>query len=179
MIPIMPGGKWHINPLDISESYEFDESSIGSFGEIADPILEKVSFIMKLFESMLHKSWGMDSVQKTLIDECLRDLYSPFMRDGRLYRAPDESRERLKSTLNLSDSALNYITAAPPGQGLFYSGTNTVPFFSRFPKVNEDGSPNLIYPLLTSNASELMEIREQERREKLKREKEEKRLSYR
>ena len=141
----------------------------------------------------------MDSVQKTLIDECLRDLYSPFVRDGRLYRAllreetptlndmmdwfaksrEQEARERLKNTLNLSDSALSYITAAPPGQGLFYSGTNTVPFFSRFPKVNEDGSPNLIYPLLTSNASELMEIREQERREKLKREKEEKRLSYR
>ena len=340
VIPIMPGGKWHINPLDISESYEFDESSAGSCGEIADPILEKVSFIMKLFESMLHRSWGMDSVQKTLIDECLRDLYSPFMRDGRLYRAPlreetptlndmmdwfaksrepearelyftlrryagqgtlnifashtnidihnrivcfdisavgeelklmtmniiqdavwsrlvenrrinrftyinideihlyfqpgsessaeflvtlfkrarkyngvctgitqnsadmldspvakkmlsecnfiqilnqqsDEGRERLKSTLNLSDSALSYITATPPGQGLFYSGTNTVPFFSRFPKVNEDGSSNLIYPLLTSNASELMEIREQERREKLKRDKEEKRLSYR
>ncbi len=96
-----------------------------------------------------------------------------------LNQQSDESRERLKSTLNLSDSALSYITAAPPGQGLFYSGTNTVPFFSRFPKVNENGSPNLIYPLLTSNASELMEIREQELREKLKREKEEKRLSYR
>lgn len=339
VIPIMPGGQWHINPLDISTSYEFDEASSSSFGEVVDPILEKVSFIMKLFESMVNKSWGMDSVQKTLIDECLRDLYKPFMRDGRLYRAPsktetptlndmmewfskskepearelfftlkryagngtlnifsqptnveihnrivcfdisavgdelklmamniiqdaiwsrlvenrrinkrtyvyideihlyfqpgsessaeflvalfkrarkyngvctgitqntadmvdspiakkmlsecnfiqvlnqqsDESRERLKSTLNLSDSALDYITSAPPGQGLLYTGANTVPFFSRFPKTNSDGSPNLIYPLLTSNASELLEIRERERREKLEQEKESKKNSY-
>lgn len=338
VIPIMPGGQWHINPLDISTSYEFDDAS-SSFGEIADPILEKVSFIMKLFESMLNKSWGMDSVQKTLIDECLRDLYSPFMKDGRLYRAPereetptlndmmdwfakskepearelfftlkryagqgtlnifsqptnidihnrivcfdisavgdelklmamniiqdaiwsrlvenrrinkftyiyideihlyfqpgsessaeflvslfkrarkyngvctgitqntadmvdspiakkmisecnfiqvlnqqsDESRERLKNTLNLSESSLDYITSAPPGQGLLYSGSNTVPFFSVFPKINEDGTRNMIYPLLTSNASELANIREIERRERLEQEKEARKLSY-
>ena len=340
VIPIMPGGQYHINPLDISATYEFDEAS-SSFGEVADPILEKVSFIMKLFESMLNKSWGMDSIQKTLIDECLRDLYKPFMKDGKLYRAPgrdetptlndmmdwfssrkeaiqearelyftlrryagqgtlnifskhtnidihnrivcfdisavgdelklmamniiqdaiwsrlvenrridkrtyvyideihlyfqpgsessaeflvalfkrarkyngvctgitqntadmvdspiakkmlsecnfiqilnqqsDESRERLKTTLNLSDSMIDYITSAPPGQGLIYTGANTVPFFSRFPKKNSDGSPNLIYPLLTSNASEIQEIKERERREKIEMEKEAKKLSY-
>lgn len=332
VIPIMPGGKYHINPLDISSlEYEFDESSV--MGEVVDPILEKVSFIMKLFETMLNKAWGMDSVQKTLIDECLRDLYSPFMKDGRLYRAPlpeetptlndmkdwfeksrepeareiyfalrryagngtlnifsqatnvelrnrivcfdisavgdelklmamniiqdamwsrlvenrrigkftyiyvdechlffqpgaeasaefltalwkrarkyggvptgitqntadmvdhpaakkllsecnfvqvlnqqsDESRERLRETLNLSESSLDYITSAPVGQGLFFTGSSTVPFFSRFPKDNE------IYPLLTSNAQEILEIKERERRERLKAQAEEKAQRY-
>lgn len=331
VIPIMPGGKYHINPLDISTSYEFDESS--AMGEVVDPIMEKVSFIMKLFETMLNKAWGMDSVQKTLIDECLRELYAPFIKDGRLYRNPDkeetptlndmmewfgknkepESRElyftlkryagngslnlfsqptnveiknrivcfdissvgdelklmamniiqeamwsrlvenrrvgkftyiyvdechlffqpgsessaeflvalwkrarkycgvptgitqstsdmvdhpaakkllsecnfiqilnqqsdearfRLKETLNLSESSLDYITSAPIGQGLFFTGESTVPFFSRFPKDNG------IYPLLTSNASELLEIKERERREKLKAQAEEKAQRY-
>lgn len=305
VIPIMPGGRFHLNPLDISTNYEFD-------GDSADPILEKVSFMMKLFESMLSKSWGMDSIQKTLIDECLRSLYAPFMKDGRLYRAPkkdetptlndmmqwfatcpqpearelyftlkryagdgslnifskttnvemsnrivsfdisavgdelklmamiiiqdhiwsrlvnnrrrgrytyfycdeihlffqngneasaeflsslfkrsrkyngactgitqsvadmiehpiakkllsecnfiqilnqqsEEARESLKATLNLSESSLDYITSAPIGQGLLYTGAQTVPFFSRFPKNND------IYPLLTSNANEILE----------------------
>ncbi len=39
---------------------------------------------------------------------------------------------------------------------------------ARFQKVNEEGRPNLIYPLITSNGSGLMESREQEQREKLK-----------
>lgn len=339
VIPIMPGGQCHLNPLDISSlEYNFDGVSTMQ-GEVVDPILEKVSFIMKLFETMVHKAFGMDSIQKTLIDECLRDLYSPFMKDGRLYRAPsreetptlddmmhwlasceepearelyftlrryagngtlnifsqktnveirnrivcfdissvgdeltlmamtvvqdqlwsrlvenrrigrfsyiyvdeihlffadgnessaeflsslfkrcrkyngaatgitqnpadmlehpigkkllsesnliqvlnqsdDENRRRIQSILNLSDSALDYITSAPQGQGLFYTGSNTVPFFSRFPKTNADGTPNLIYPLLTSNAKELLEIKERERRQKMQEREAERKSRY-
>ena len=95
-----------------------------------------------------------------------------------LNQQSDESRDRLKNTLNLSDSSLDYITSAPPGQGLLYSGQNTVPFFSRFPKINSDGTYNLIYPLLTSNASELHAIQERERRERLEKETEAKKQSY-
>ena len=333
VIPIMPGGQYHLNPLDISSiEYEFDGSS--SQMDEADPILEKVSFMMKLFESMLKKSWGMDSIQKTLIDMCLRELYAPFIKDGRLFRAPkpeetptlndmmnwfskcavpearelyftlkryagegslnifaqhtnveihnrivsfdisavgdelklmamtiiqdqiwsrlvenrklgrftyfycdeihlffgagneasaeflssmfkrarkyngactgitqnvadmvehpiakkllsecnfvqvlnqqsEEARESLKNTLNLSESSLDYITSAPVGQGLLYTGSSTVPFFSRFPKNND------IYPLLTSSASEILEYKEKERRKKQMEEKEQKKKNYR
>lgn len=325
VISIMPGGSNHINPLDIvSLDYEYDESSgINTLGEVVDPILEKVSFINKLFESMLSENWGMDSVQKTLIDECLRDLYAPFMKDGKLFRAPraeetptfnemmewfskrkepeartlyyvlrryagngtlnifskhtnvelhnrivcfdisavgeelklmamniiqdacwsrlvenrrvakytfiyvdechiffqpgneasaefltalwkrarkyggvptgitqspadllehqvgkrllsecnfiqilnqssDENRERLRSILNLSESSLSYITSAPIGQGLFYTGQYTVPFSSRFPQDND------IFPMLTSDMKQLREIEERKRREMIK-----------
>ena len=336
IIPIMPGGRYHLNPLDISASYEYDESSKSvTGGEVCDPILEKVSFIMKLFESMVSESWGMDSIQKTLIDECLRELYAPFMRDGKLYRTPkpeetptlndmkewfskrknameqavtlyyilcryagegtlnlfshhtdvqihnrivnfdissvgeelkllamniindqlwsrlvenrkkgvhtfiycdeihlffqsdtnssaefltslwkrarkyggaptgitqspadllehpvgkrllsecnfiqilnqssDENRARLKDILNLSDSAVEYITNAPVGQGLFYTGVNTVPFFSRFPENND------IFPLLTSDMTQLKEIEERKRREQAKAAQEEKKQAF-
>lgn len=334
VIPIMPGGKYHINPLDISDTYEFDHNdNDDSSGDIVDPILEKVSFIMQLFESMMGKTFGMDSIQKTLIDECLRSLYKPFMENNRLYRTPspeetptlndmmdyfgrcrvpearelyftlkryagdgslnvfsqttnvqlhnrivcfdisavgdelklmamniiqdamwsrlvenrrigkftyiyvdechiffqpgnesaaqflcslwkrarkyggvptgisqnpadmlendlgkkilseanfiqvlnqqsDDSRERLKNILNLSDSSLDYITSAPPGQGLFFTGTNCVPFYSRFPK------DSAIFPLLTSSMADLVAYKEQQRRQKLKAQTREKKLIY-
>lgn len=336
VIPIHPGGEYHINPLDISTTYEFDHDDrvdAGVMSDAVDPILEKVSFIMQLFESMIHKVWGMDSIQKTLIDECLRELYKPFMKAGKLYRAPkpeetptlndmmdyfgrcrvpearelyftlkryagdgslnvfsqhtnvelhnrivcfdisavgdelklmamniiqdamwsrlvenrrigkytyiycdeihlyfqpgsesaaqflcslykrarkyggvptgitqnpadmldhelgkkmlseanfvqilnqqsDDSREKLKAIFNLSSSALDYITSAPPGQGLFFTGDNCVPFYSRFPKDNS------IYPLLTSSMSDLVEYREKERRERIKAEQESRKNQY-
>ena len=89
-----------------------------------------------------------------------------------LNQQSDESRERLRETLNLSESSLDYITSAPVGQGLFFTGSSTVPVFSRFPKDNE------IYPLLTSNAQEILEIKERERRERLKAQAEEKAQRY-
>ena len=333
VVSIMPGGKNHINPLDIvSLDYEYDTDA-DETGEMVDPILEKVSFINKLFESMLSENWGMDSIQKSLIDECLRDLYAPFMKDGKLARAPkaeetptfnemmewfshrdepeartlyyvlrryagdgtlnifsqqtnielhnriicfdisavgeelklmamniiqdmcwsrlvenkklgkftfiyvdelhiffqpgqesaaefltqlwkrarkyggvptgitqspadllehpvgkrllsecnfiqilnqssDENRERLKNILNLSESSLSYITSAPIGQGLFYTGQNTVPFFSRFPEDND------IFPMLTSDMKQLREIEEKKRRERARELLDEKRESY-
>lgn len=333
VISIMPGGENHINPLDIvSLDYEL-EVDPAKRGEIVDPILEKVSFINKLFESMLSENWGMDSIQKSLIDECLRDLYRPFMKDGKLFRAPrqeetptlndmmewfslrrepeartlyyvlkryagegtlnifsqrtnveihnrivcfdissvgdelklmamniiqdmcwarlvenkrlgkftfiyvdelhiffqpgnessaefltqlwkrarkyggvptgitqspadllehpvgkrllsecnfiqilnqtsDENRERLGAILNLSASSLSYITNAQRGQGLFYTGTNTVPFFSRFPEDND------IFPMLTSDMKQLKEIEERKKRARAREMLNEKRVNY-
>ena len=333
VISIMPGGRYHINPLDIVRlDYEYDTDADEN-GETVDPILEKVSFINKLFESMLSENWGMDSIQKSLIDECLRDLYAPFMKDGKLERAPkseetptfnemmewfskrkepeartlyyvlrryagsgtlnifsqqtnveihnrivcfdisavgeelklmamniiqdmcwarlvenkklgkftfiyvdelhiffqpgnesaaefltqlwkrarkyggvptgitqspadllehpvgkrllsecnfiqilnqssDENRERLKNILNLSESSLSYITSAPIGQGLFYTGQNTVPFFSRFPEDND------IFPMLTSDMKQLREIEEKRRQKRARELLDEKRMSY-
>ena len=334
IIPIMPGGRYHINPLDISMGYEYDQSSLLNGSESCDPILEKVSFISNLFGAMISENWGMDSVQKSLLDECLRELYSPFMKDGKLYRTPsvdetptlndmrnwfskrkepeartlyyvlcryagegtlnlfsshtnveihnrivcfdissvgeelklmamniiqdmcwarlvenkklgkftfiyvdelhiffqpgnesaaefltqlwkrarkyggvptgitqspadllehpvgkrllsecnfiqilnqssDENRERLKNILDLSDSAVEYITNAPIGQGLFYTGRNTVPFYSRFPEDND------IFPLLTSDMKQLREIEERKHREQARQAQEQRRVAYR
>lgn len=327
VIELKPGGKTFINPLDIDFSYEMEGDGN------ANPVLEKASFIMKLFESMLNEAWGMDSVQKTLIDECLLELYAPFLdENGNLIRKiPAEktptlndmmdvfskmkepearklwmtlkryaghgtlnifshhtnvklhnriivfdissvgeelklmamniiqdamwtrlvenrklgrftyfyvdechlffqngnesaaeflcalwkrsrkyggcpcgitqnvedmidnplarkmlaecnfiqvlaqsasARESLKEILHLSDAAMDYITNIVPGQGLFYTGSNTVPFFSQFPKDND------IYPILTSNATEILNYRERKNREEIKKKKAEKLALY-
>ena len=326
VIELKPGGTKYINPLDIDITYEMD-------GSESNPILEKASFIMKLFESMLNEVWGMDSIQKTLIDECIIELYKPFldengqltksipreqtptlndmmavfsrMRDpearklymtlkryagngtlnifshhtnidihnrivvfdisavgdelklmamniiqdalwsrlcsnrriGRytfiyidechlFFQSGNDSaanflceiwkrarkyngvptgitqnvedmidhpiakkllaecnfiqvlaqsasaRDSLKEVLHLSDASMDYITNIVPGQGLFYTGSSTVPFYSQFPKDND------IYPLLTSNATEILEFKERKRREELKRKKQEKASNY-
>ena len=67
---------------------------------------------------------------------------------------------------------MDYITNIVQGQGLFYTGSNTVPFYSQFPKDND------IYPLLTSNANEILEFKERKRREEMKRKKQEKANNY-
>ena len=89
-----------------------------------------------------------------------------------LNQSSDENRERLKNILNLSESSLSYITSAPIGQGLFYTGQNTVPFFSRFPEDND------IFPMLTSDMKQLREIEEKKRRERARELLDEKRESY-
>ena len=69
-------------------------------------------------------------------------------------------REKLRELLNLSQAQVDVITSAPRGQGLIFTGTNTVPFASTFPKNNS------IYRCLTSNMMEIREYEEEERRKK-------------
>ena len=89
-----------------------------------------------------------------------------------LNQQSDESREKIKSIFNLSDSSLDYITSAPPGQGLFFTGDNCVPFYSQYPKDND------IYPLLTSSMSDLVAYKEKLRREKIKADQEVRKTQY-
>lgn len=327
IIKLAPGSPYHINPLDLPSNYEMD-------AETGNPILEKSSFITQLFESMLGKSWGMDSVQKTIIDEVLRDLYSPFTDENgvlvckvpkdrtptltdmmhalekrkepekrelvyalrrfagsgsynifshhtnvdldndiicfdisqvgeelklmamnviqdalwskmvenkklgkntffyvdechlffqpgnesaanflvslwkrarkyggvptgitqnvkdlldhplgnkllsecsyvQIFRQQDkEARDRIKETYNLSDIQMKYITNSTIGKGLFYTGQNAVPFYSRFPEDND------IYPILMSDMKKLAKIEEEKRRKEALAKKAEKQKMY-
>ena len=76
-----------------------------------------------------------------------------------LNQSPSD-REQLRTLLNLSQSQVDVITSSPKGQGLIFTGTNTVPFSSTFPKNNS------IYRCLTSNMLEIREYEEEERRKK-------------
>jgi len=87
-VPIVPGGKWHINPLEISAGYEFDE-------EEANPVLAKADFILKLLEVMIKTPFGLNSIQETIVDECVHKLYEPFMKDGKLQHIPPEQMPTL------------------------------------------------------------------------------------
>ena len=98
VIKLMPGSPYHINPLDLPSNYEMDTDN-----GTGNPILEKSSFITQLFESMIGKAWGMDSIQKTIIDEVLRTLYSPFTDEaGNLIcKVPREKTPTLTDMLHM------------------------------------------------------------------------------
>ncbi len=83
VIRLMPGGKWHINPMEVTPGYEYD-------GEEANPVLAKADFILKLLEVIIKTPFGLNSIQETIIDECVHGLYRPFMEeDGRLGEIPE------------------------------------------------------------------------------------------
>ena len=77
-----------------------------------------------------------------------------------LNQAPTD-REHLRELLHLSSSQCDYITDAPRGQGLLYTGSQTVPIYSRFPKEND------IYRCLTSDLVEIKKYREEAFRKKI------------
>ena len=315
VVEIKPGGVNGINALALSSQYELEDET--------DPVLAKSDFVLKLCETIVKTPFGLNSIQETIIDECVHELFEPFYKDGKLQDIPidkaptltklqekladrdepearelsialrlytgkgslntfggrttfdvnnrytvydiknigeklkpmamliildsiwnkivqnrklgkntwfyvDEiyllfkneisaeflntlfrrarkyggvptgltqnvtpllesptardmlqncnfiqilnqaapDREQLRTLLNLSDYQLNYITSAPKGQGLIYTGKNTVPFYSQFPKDNS------IYRCITSDMKEIKEYEEQERRKAAKAKKE-------
>jgi len=68
-IKVVAGGNEIINPLDVVT---------GAGRQDGDPVLEKIDFMQSLFQSIVHSAWGIDSIQETIIDETLHQLYSPF-----------------------------------------------------------------------------------------------------
>lgn len=76
VIPITPGGDSHINPMEIEADYEL--------GDETNPVNAKADFILKLIECINKSPFGINSVQETIIDECVHALYDRFTVDGRL-----------------------------------------------------------------------------------------------
>jgi type IV secretory pathway VirB4 component len=92
-IKIEPGGRWHINPMEINSSYQWTNEDDT---EETNPILAKADFILKLMEVIVKSPFGMNSVQETIIDECVRKLYEPFIDSrGRLMKIPPEDMPTL------------------------------------------------------------------------------------
>ena len=72
-IRIVAGGKDRINPMDMVQS---------SVSREGNPILEKIEFILNLCALLVKSAWGMDSVQETIIDECVHQLFDPFCEEN-------------------------------------------------------------------------------------------------
>lgn len=87
VVNITPGGNVHINPLEISSTYDDEEST--------SPVNMKSDFILKLMECILNSPFGMNSIQETIIDECVHALFKPFMKDGVLREIPDDEMPTL------------------------------------------------------------------------------------
>lgn len=88
-IKIVPGGKWHINPLEIPARYEYGDK------DDSNPILAKAEFILRLIEKMLNTPYGLSPIQRTIIDECVHALYAPFIKNGKLQKIPKDQMPTL------------------------------------------------------------------------------------
>lgn len=75
VIRISPNSDQYINPMDININYSEDES----------PISLKADFILSLCELIVGSKTGLEPVEKTIIDRCVRMIYSDYLE----YPTPD------------------------------------------------------------------------------------------
>lgn len=326
-IKLTPGGSAHINPLEISSGYTWSSSDDNAADE-TNPILAKSDTTINLLNTMINKPFGLDSVQETIIDECVHALYDPFVENDTLQPiAPDQmptltdlqklfsqrtepearelsmalklytgngslnifgdetninmnnrfilfnirdvgeklkpismliildfiqnklianrnrgrntwfwidechlllkddrtaeflaalwkrarkyggvptgitqnvsdiidnpvaqgllkncnfvqmlnqdtsDRNKLAELLQLSDSMCSALTNAPKGQGVIYTGSCNIPFYSKFPATNDDGTPNVIYKAITSSLADIKKYKAMDEAEKFTKEK--------
>ena len=87
VIKIMPDGRSHINPLEIVNAYELEDET--------NPVNAKADFILKVMECILASPFGIDSIQQTIIDECVQELFEPFVLNGKLREIPEKDMPTL------------------------------------------------------------------------------------
>jgi type IV secretory pathway VirB4 component len=89
VINIAPGGENHINPMEIVSNYEFGK-------EENNPVYAKADFILRLCECINKNPFGVNPIQETIVDECVHQLFAPFMAsDGRLKLIPPDQMPTL------------------------------------------------------------------------------------
>lgn len=80
VVNIIPSGDIHINPMEIVSNFDLEDET--------NPISAKADFVLKLMECILDSPFGVNSVQQTIIDECVHTLFEPFVKDGKLRDIP-------------------------------------------------------------------------------------------
>jgi len=75
VIKISPTSKQFINPLDINMNYSEDDN----------PVVLKSDFVLSFFELIMG---GLEPVERTLVDRCVRRVYEPYMTDPRPENIP-------------------------------------------------------------------------------------------
>lgn len=69
VIRISPNSDQYVNPMDINLNYSEDES----------PISLKADFILSLCELIVGSKTGLEPVEKTIIDRCVRMIYQDYL----------------------------------------------------------------------------------------------------
>lgn len=69
VIKISPTSRQYINPMDINQNYSEED----------DPVTLKADFILSLCELIIGSSSGLEPVEKTIIDRCVRLVYRKYM----------------------------------------------------------------------------------------------------
>ena len=78
VIRISPSSKQFINPMDINLNYSEDES----------PVSLKADFILSLCELIVGSKTGLEPVEKTIIDRCVRLTYQNYLLDPKPQNMP-------------------------------------------------------------------------------------------
>ena len=78
VIKISPTSTNYINPMDLNLDYSDDES----------PLSLKSDFILSLCELIVGGKEGLQPVQKTIIDRCVRLVYQDYLNDPRPENMP-------------------------------------------------------------------------------------------
>ena len=78
VIKISPTSSDYINPMDLNLDYSDDES----------PLSLKSDFILSLCELIVGGKEGLQPVQKTIIDRCVRLVYNDYLNDPRPENMP-------------------------------------------------------------------------------------------
>ena len=123
VIKISPTSTNYINPMDLNLDYSDDES----------PLSLKSDFILSLCELIVGGKEGLQPVQKTIIDRCVRLVYQNYLNDPRpenmpiledlydLLRAQDEKEAQYIATaleIYVTQTAQENRDAGCSGSGL-------------------------------------------------------------
>ncbi len=101
VIKISPTSSHYINPMDLNLNYSDDES----------PLSLKSDFILSLCELIVGGKDGLQPVEKTIIDRCVRLIYNDYLNDPRPENMP--ILEDLYNTLRAQDEKeAQYIATA-------------------------------------------------------------------
>lgn len=94
IIKIVPGGDNHINPLEIVTEYELEDET--------SPINAKADFVLRLCECIVKNPFGINSIQETIIDECVHELFDKYVSDeGRVRNIPEDEMPTLSDLQKL------------------------------------------------------------------------------
>lgn len=100
------------------------------------------------------RKWGgiptgiTQNVEDLLISDLARRMLSNSDYIMMLNQAPSD-RAELAQLLNISNQQLGYVTNAPEGQGLLFSGTSIIPFVDKFP------TDTKLYKMMTTKPDEI------------------------
>lgn len=75
VIRIAPGSNTHINPFDMD--LEYASNGDGKTGD--DPVTVKSDYISSLCEAAIGGHYGLNPVQESVIDRCVRKIYEPYI----------------------------------------------------------------------------------------------------
>lgn len=74
VVRIAPGSGTHINPFDMDLDYASNGDGTGD-----DPVTVKSDYISALCEAAIGGNYGLNPVQESVIDRCVRMIYAPYI----------------------------------------------------------------------------------------------------